>query len=135
MDAQRANAIFKAFADETRLRILHLLCRSERCVGDLVQILDLPQPTVSRHLAHLRHARLVEMRRDGLWRYYRLAPVENPLQERLFGCLRGCFADIPSLREDDRRSAELYRTGRGCCPRTDVPTGCPDTAVRPATGS
>jgi ArsR family transcriptional regulator len=43
---------FAAFSDPTRLRILHLLLRAgELCVGDLVAILKLPQPTISRHLA------------------------------------------------------------------------------------
>ncbi|MFA5516787.1 MAG: metalloregulator ArsR/SmtB family transcription factor, partial [Desulfuromonadales bacterium] len=57
----------KAISDETRLRILAILTRGELCVCDLMAILDLPQSTVSRHLATLRHAGLVEDRRQGLW--------------------------------------------------------------------
>jgi len=49
-------ALFKAFADRTRLRILNLLGAGEVCVGDLVEVLGSPQPTVSRHLAALRRA-------------------------------------------------------------------------------
>lgn len=116
MDGKRANAIFRAFSDETRLRILHLLKLEEMCVGDLVAILDLPQPTVSRHLSYLRNAELVETRKEGLWRFYRLAPVDNQLQDRLFGCLGRCFKDIPTLDEDAARAAELKQSGRSCCP-------------------
>ncbi len=122
MDEKRANAIFRAFADETRLRILHLLKKEEMCVGDLVQILQLPQPTVSRHLSYLRHAQLVVTRKEGLWRFYRLAEVDNPLMERLFGCLGGCFTGIPTLQEDARRAAHLRRSGQSCCPDVGVPT-------------
>ena len=50
--------LFKAFSDETRLRILVLLTERELCVCELVAILEMPQGKVSRHLAHLRHANL-----------------------------------------------------------------------------
>jgi len=116
MDGKRANAIFRAFSDETRLRILHLLKEEEMCVGDLVTILDLPQPTVSRHLSHLRSSRLVETRKEGLWRFYRLGPVDNRLQEQLFGCLGTCFQGIPTLDTDRNRAAELKASGTSCCP-------------------
>jgi ArsR family transcriptional regulator len=48
--AQRINLMFRAFSDPTRLRVLRLLQAGEHCVGDLVTILRLPQPRVSRHL-------------------------------------------------------------------------------------
>lgn len=116
MDAKQANSIFRAFADETRLRILSLLSRGEMCVGDLVTVLDLPQPTVSRHLSYLRHAALVDTRKDGLWRFYRLAQVDNALQERLFDCFGSCFTDIPVLKSDAGRAKELEKNGKSCCP-------------------
>lgn len=68
-----AAKLFKALADETRLRILALLSHGELCVCDLMEVLQLPQSTVSRHLAHLRNAGLVHDRRQGVWIYYRLA--------------------------------------------------------------
>jgi ArsR family transcriptional regulator, arsenate/arsenite/antimonite-responsive transcriptional repressor len=48
--------MFRAFSDRTRLRILSLLRSREVCVGDLVEILQVPQPRISRHLAYLRKA-------------------------------------------------------------------------------
>ncbi|MFN2312793.1 MAG: ArsR/SmtB family transcription factor, partial [Spirochaetia bacterium] len=64
--------IFKALSDETRLRILALLSSGELCVCDLMEALELPQSTVSRHLAYLRHAGLVADQRRGVWMFYRL---------------------------------------------------------------
>jgi len=63
--------LYKALADETRLRILALLLsEGELCVCDIIAALKLPQSTTSRHLAHLRKAGWVNDRRCGLWIYY-----------------------------------------------------------------
>ena len=51
-----ASQLFRVMGDPIRLRILHLLNAGELCVGDLVTVLDVPQPTASRHLAYLPHA-------------------------------------------------------------------------------
>src|SRR5581483_2236938 len=59
--------LFKALADETRLRILGLLLSGEVCVCDIHESLKIPQPKASRHLAYLRRAGLVDTRREGLW--------------------------------------------------------------------
>ncbi|MFV0439135.1 MAG: ArsR/SmtB family transcription factor [Desulfopila sp.] len=71
--------LFKALADETRLRIVSLLMAGELCVCDVMEVLQLPQSTVSRHLAYLRNAGLVDDRRQGVWMYYRLTGVEGEL--------------------------------------------------------
>lgn len=63
--------IFKALADDVRQRIVHALLGTELSVAELVEILGLPQSTVSRHLKPLREAKLVETRRDGTSIYYR----------------------------------------------------------------
>lgn len=66
--------IFKSLADETRLRILVLLqTREEYCVCDLMHALDMPQSTVSRHLAYLKRNGWLQDRRGGVWMYYSLA--------------------------------------------------------------
>lgn len=63
---------FKALGDPTRLKIFCLLLEhDECCVCHLMDVLDLPQSTVSRHLAVLRQADLVHSRREGQWMYYR----------------------------------------------------------------
>ena len=67
--------LFKALADETRLRILHLIGDQEVCVCFFVEALNVPQPKISRHLAYLRRVGLVDTRRDGKWIHYRLAKL------------------------------------------------------------
>jgi len=63
--------IFKALGDPVRLRLFQLLAnRDELCVCHLTEALDLPQSTVSRHLGVLRHAGLVQTRREGKWMHY-----------------------------------------------------------------
>ncbi|MGD0385025.1 MAG: metalloregulator ArsR/SmtB family transcription factor [Solirubrobacteraceae bacterium] len=66
-------------ADPTRRRILELLLQRERSVGELVARFTLTQPAISRHLAALRAAGLVTVRRDGRLRVYRLRA--EPLAE------------------------------------------------------
>ncbi|AHK15660.1 ArsR family transcriptional regulator [Thalassolituus oleivorans R6-15] len=67
--------VCKALADDTRLCVLLLLLeRGELCVCDLMDVLILSQPKVSRHLAMLRNADLVCSERRGQWMYYRLDP-------------------------------------------------------------
>lgn len=106
---------FAAFSDPTRLRILHLLRDGELCVGDLVSILTMPQPTISRHLAYLRRSALVETRKSGLWMYYSLAPAKTDFHRKLLDCLSACFADVPELKKDAARVTKLKKAG-GCCP-------------------
>lgn len=65
---------FEALAEPKRRRILDLLREHERAVGDLVDALETPQPTVSKHLRVLRDARFVEVRIDAQRRLYRLRP-------------------------------------------------------------
>ena len=72
-------AFFKALADATRLRLIRILYREELNVQELAQILQLAQPSVSRHLAVLRNAGLVFDRREGTKVYYTLAPLEEEL--------------------------------------------------------
>ena len=107
--------MFRAFSDRTRLRILHLLLGGELCVGDIVEVLRVPQPRASRHLAYLRNASLVEVRKAGLWSYYSLAEAETPFQEKLLECLSNCFGDVPEIRADQARAERVRKSG-GCCP-------------------
>lgn len=72
-------ATFTVLAEPTRRRILDLLREDERAVGELVDLLDLSQPGVSKHLRVLRDAGLVEARADAQRRVYMLRP--QPLAE------------------------------------------------------
>lgn len=87
--------LFRAFADPTRLRILNLLlAQKELCVCDLCEALGEIQPKVSRHLATLRGVGLVEVRREGKWKFYALAQAPTPLHRTLLRCVRGCLSEL-----------------------------------------
>ena len=70
---EKQSRILKAFADETRLRILNLLGTREMCVCEIMIALDLTQPTASHHLRILESAELVEDLRKGKWVFYNIA--------------------------------------------------------------
>jgi len=79
-DLDRSTRLLKALADPVRLRLLNLLAEGrEVCVCHLHGALELPQPTVSRHLAYLRKAGLVAGRKEGLWVHYRLTKPSEAL--------------------------------------------------------
>jgi ArsR family transcriptional regulator len=109
-------ALFKGFADPTRIRVLNLLAACELCVCDIVEILDLPQSTVSRHLSYLLRSDLVEVSREWKFAHYRLARPANPVHRNLIGCVRSCFTGISSL-DTERARAEIRvreRTAKPC---------------------
>lgn len=109
--ASSVDQMFRAFSDRTRLRILNLLVGGELCVCDVVEVLGAPQPKVSRHLAYLRKAGLVEARKEGLWMYYRLSAPRNAFHAKLLDCLGSCFEDVPQLAKD----AKKLKQRPGCC--------------------
>ncbi len=101
------DALFKGFADPTRLRVMNALAAGELCVCDLVELLGLAQPAVSRHLAYLRRMGLVEATREWKFAHYRLAEPANAVHRNLIACVRGCFTGVPSL--DAERAAAVVR--------------------------
>jgi ArsR family transcriptional regulator, arsenate/arsenite/antimonite-responsive transcriptional repressor len=89
-------------ADPTRLRILALLVEGEVCVCEIHDSLRLPQPTVSRHLAYLRNAGLVESRRDATWMHYRLAAVD-PVIKGIVENAAHAMSHVTTSSHDRRR--------------------------------
>ena len=109
------DAVFKGFADPTRIRILSVLAAGELCVCDIVDILRLPQPAVSRHLAYLRRMGLVEATREWKFAHYRLAEPDHAVHQNLINCVRTCFRGIKSL-DRERREAEARVKARASEP-------------------
>ena len=68
----RAIELFHALSDETRLEIIELLRKEERCVCELTDTLDAAQSRLSFHLRVLKDAGIVRDRKDGRWVYYEL---------------------------------------------------------------
>lgn len=101
--------MFKALSDETRLRILCLLLEGELCVCDIMAVLQLPQSTVSRHLAYLKNAGWVDDRRCGVWMYYSIADSGNELQKGLLANLKDARSSLEAAACDRLRLNELSR--------------------------
>lgn len=103
------DVLFRALADPTRLRLLNLIGDREICVCYFVEILGLSQPKISRHLAYLRRAGIVDSRRDGKWMHYRLA---MPKDETAAAILRETVKHLgvkPEMRRDVARLSSV------CC--------------------
>lgn len=64
--------LFKVFGDSTRIRILYVLFENELCVGDIAELLNMSQSSVSHQLRILKDAKLVKFRREGKSIYYAL---------------------------------------------------------------
>ncbi len=95
--------IFKALSEEIRLRILALLFHGELCVCDLMDVLDMPQSTISRHLAYLRNAGLVKGERRGKWMYYRLSSTTGKPANALLKLLTEHLPGLAVINQDHYR--------------------------------
>ena len=111
------DAIFKALADPTRLRIARLLSAMELAVGELAQVLGQSQPRVSRHIGILCDAGLAERRREGSWVFLRsvggdeASPVIAALDQMLAVAERE-YPDFAALCADDRNKLAAIRSAR-----------------------
>ena len=96
--------ITKALSDESRVRILMLLREGELCVCQLIELVGLAPSTVSKHMAILVQARLVEFRKEGKWRYYRLPRLKGSISvQRALKWLQVELGDSPVMCEDIKR--------------------------------
>ena len=105
-------AIFKAFSDPSRLRILHLLLQQPLCVCHLQELLDLPQVNVSQDLAYLRKAGLVDFTRVQTWKVYRLRSPRLREVELSLRCLAESAQSDPILSSDLKRLPRVLRNSR-----------------------
>ena len=104
----RTAEFFKTLSDHTRLKILVMLSlKGELCVCNLAEALDSPEYGVSRHLALLKAAGLVEARREGTWMYYRIAPQEDELRNSVLEILVKNAKSLPGTDKMLTISAKL----------------------------
>ena len=81
--------IFKACADESRLRILHLIFENgEMCISDLEKILDFTQTKTSRHLIYLKNAGILSFKRYNHWVFYSIKDEVYEILKQIFQFLR-----------------------------------------------
>ncbi len=103
-------AVLKALADENRVRVMMALDGRELCVCQIVELLELANSTVSKHMAILKHARLVESRKDGRWIYYRPADREaSPEAAEAVKLLQRCAAGQRRFSEDQKRLKRILK--------------------------
>lgn len=103
-------AVLKAAADPNRARILKMLEKGEMCVCQIVAVIGLSQSTVSKHLAILRDAGLLDERKTGRWVYYALAKTAyNTYALPLLALLSTWLKDDTTVSEDSQRSALIRK--------------------------
>ena len=100
---------FQALGDRTRLRLLNLMGDQEICVCYFVEILGQAQPKISRHLAYLRRAGIVEARREGKWMHYRIVMPPN------IGATQVLRQTLSWLKDEKSMSADRTRLSKACC--------------------
>lgn len=101
--------LFMALADKTRLRLLNLMAQDEVCVCFFTEVLGDSQPKISRHLAYLRNADLVEARRDGKWMHY---SIRWPEDDGMRGVLQ---STLDALRQNPEMRADKANYENVCC--------------------
>ena len=100
---------FQALGDNTRLRLLNLISDQEVCVCYFVKILGGPQPKISRHLAYLRSAGIVQARREGKWMHYRIVMPPH------IGATQVLLQTLDWLRDEKQMQADRARLTKACC--------------------
>lgn len=102
--------IFMALADKTRLRLLNLMRREEICVCFFTEVLGESQPKISRHLAYLRNAGIVEARREGKWMHYKIIEPEDENAVRILQDTLKWLASQDELQKEYERLVDVI-----CC--------------------
>jgi ArsR family transcriptional regulator len=109
--------LYMALADRTRLRILNLLREGEVCVADFTEVLGHSQPKISRHLAYLRNAGIVETRRDGKWIHYCIAwPDDQSVRDVIKAALHSLSMREICAADTDRYTGSLSASSNGIGP-------------------
>ena len=106
---------FRALADRTRLRLLNLLGADEVCVCFFVEILKTNQPKISRHLAYLRRAGIVDARREGPWMHYRIVEPSDAEAARVLQDVMTWLANDQEMQRDRQRLVKIC-----CAPQLPV---------------
>ena len=100
---------FSALADKTRLRLLNLMADDEVCVCFFAEVIGTNQPKISRHLAYLKRAGLVSLRKDWKWSHYRITRPENPYAAEVLDKVLEWLRIDPEMAADRRSMVAM------CC--------------------
>jgi ArsR family transcriptional regulator len=123
--------LFRALADRTRLRLLNLIAGKEICVCYFVQILEMSQPKISRHLAYLRRAGMVAARRQGRWMHYRLVAPRDTVASAILRETLAHLRQMPDMQKD------LAKLETSCCnpDASELPLQAPQPLILSAAAS
>jgi ArsR family transcriptional regulator, arsenate/arsenite/antimonite-responsive transcriptional repressor len=116
---------FQALGDFTRLRLLNLMGEHELCVCYFVEILGQPQPKISRHLAYLRNAGIVAVRRQGTWMHYRLVLPEDIGAARILRRTFDWMKDDPTMQRDRLWFSRICRAPQNFAALAEAPAPTP----------
>ncbi|WP_226036799.1 ArsR/SmtB family transcription factor [Aquibacillus saliphilus] len=94
IDVEKGSMVLKLLGDKTRLTIVSLLMYDECCVCELVEILEMSQPSVSQHMKKLKAAEIVKERRQGQWIFYR---INN--ESEVYPLVKSIMTHFPEQRE------------------------------------
>lgn len=108
--------LFNIMSDPTRLRALMLIqSEGEVCVCELTHALQESQPKISRHLALMRDAGIVEARRDGTWMHYRLGPSMPDWARRIVEGSHSQLSGLAVYRRDAQRLCRMDNRPERIC--------------------
>jgi ArsR family transcriptional regulator len=100
---------FSALSDRTRLRLLNLMQDEELCVCYFPEVIGTNQPKISRHLAYLRKAGLVSVRREWKWAHYRIVEPQNERAAKVFREI------LEMLKDDEEMQRDRVKLMNICC--------------------
>src|SRR5271155_334987 len=101
--------LFRALADPTRLRLINLVAKQEVCVCYFVEVIGVPQPKISRHLAYLRRAGIVAARREGKWMHYKLVMPKDQATASILS------ETLKHLKKKPEMHKDISRLSAACC--------------------
>lgn len=108
--------LFNVLSDPTRLRALMLIkSEGEVCVCELTHALRESQPKISRHLALMRDAGIVESRREGTWMHYRLSPSLAKWSRHIIEHSHAELSDLATFRRDAQRLSRMNNRPERIC--------------------
>ena len=106
---------FAALSDRTRLRLLNLMRDGEVCVCFFAEAIGTNNPKISRHLAYLKRAGLVEARREGKWMHYKITEPGDKRAVELFRATMKMLASDPQMQADNLKMMQVC-----CSPRVQI---------------
>ncbi len=125
MEIAEFTDIMKALSDNNRVRILLCLKDGELCVCQILEFLDIAPSTLSKHISILKNAALIQSRKSGRWKYYRLSDkycksVTDLVETAIFALksdvqIQSDLIKLKSIKKCNREDLCKKQRGVECC--------------------